>query len=239
MLHRARRTVQQLGVDVRRFPRSEPGYQRVQLLRHHSIDHVVDVGASDGRFGAELRRFGYEGKIVSFEPLAASYARLAEVSRRDPLWTAIQVALGESAEEVAINVASNDGASSSVLPMLPSHRRAAPEATFERIERVMQVRLDSVSSEVVSADARTYLKLDVQGYERSVLAGAQVLLPRCTGVELELSFVPLYEGGMTYREALDEMERLGFSLAFIVPGFSDRATGQMLQADAAFLRLQA
>jgi FkbM family methyltransferase len=234
LLHRARRVVQRVGIDVCRFPHNEPGYHRVKLLAHHEIDQVFDIGASDGRFGAELRRFGYRGRIVSFEPLPDAYAKLADRASADPLWTTFQYALGSESAEVILNVAGNAGASSSILPMLERHTTAAPEAGVVATETVQQHRLDAVWRELTQEQSRLFLKIDVQGYERRVLAGAREVLQHCVGVQLELSFVPLYEGSMSYREAFDEMERLGLTLMLLDPGFRDHQTGQLLQADAAF-----
>ncbi len=236
LLHRARRVVQSVGIDVCRFPGNEPGYHRAKLLAHHEIDHVFDVGASDGRFGAELRRFGYCGQIVSFEPLPDAYAKLADRASGDPLWTTVPHALGSESAEVILNVAGNAGASSSILPMLDRHTTTAPEAGLVATETVQQHRLDAVWRDLAAEQSRLFLKIDVQGYERSVLAGARELLHHCIGVQLELSFVPLYEGSMSYREAFDEMERLGLTLMLLDQGFRDRQTGQLLQADAAFFR---
>ena len=236
LLHRARRIVQLVGLDVSRFPDNDPGYHRASLLARHEIDHVFDVGASDGRFGSELRRFGYSGHIVSFEPLPNAYTKLADRASGDSLWTTVPHALGADSREVILNVAGNDGASSSILPMLDSHTAAAPEAGYVTTVPAQQRQLDEVWRDLAADQSRLFLKIDVQGYERSVLAGAKDFLNHCIGVQLELSFVSLYEGSMSYREALDEMESLGLKLMLLDPGFRDRRSGQLLQADATFFR---
>ena len=39
------------------------------LLDRYQINVVIDVGANEGQFASELRRMGYQGKIISFEPI--------------------------------------------------------------------------------------------------------------------------------------------------------------------------
>jgi hypothetical protein len=56
------------------------------------------------------------------------------------------------------------------------------------------------------------------------------------GAQLEVSFAPLYEGGMLYREALDWLEAGGLSLMYVVPGFTDPRTGRMYQCDVVCFR---
>ncbi len=83
----------------------------------------------------------------------------------------------------------------------------------------------------------TFLKIDVQGFEKQVIAGSQSTLnDGCVGMQLELSIVPLYEGGMLIREALDLAYSMGFTLTGLLPGFTDVRDGQLLQADGIFFR---
>ena len=236
LLHSARLLVQRLGLDVRRFPGGQAGHRRARLLKTHGVDCVFDIGASDGRYGLDLRRFGYSGRIVAFEPASQAFAKLEARAQRDDSWVAVRAALGRDARFVTLNLAGNDGASSSILPMLQEHLDAAPQARYVGHEAVEQQRLDDVWQELALDSSRLFLKLDVQGYEREVLAGATLFLRRCIGVELELSFVPLYGGGMLYREVLDAMDRLGFTLMMLESGFTDERSGRMLQADGVFFR---
>ena len=71
-----------------------------------------------------------------------------------------------------------------------------------------------------------------------MLDGASDLLTGTgiVGLQLELSLTPLYEGAMTYREALDRAEALGMRLMGLSPVFTDPASGRLLQADAVFFR---
>lgn len=214
-----------------------------RLLETHRVDCVIDIGANDGGFGSQLREAGYKGRIVSFEPLSEPFRRLVARSDADGNWTALRYAIGSVDGELEINVAGNDGASSSFLPMLESHRNAAPDANFIGSELVPMRRLDDLIDDLIDDlgiefGTRIYLKLDVQGYEGMVLDGATRLTSssRLVGLQLEMSFTALYEGGMTWTQAVDRAEGLGLEIAGIMPGFSDPNSGWMLQADGVFFR---
>ena len=48
------------------------------LLATASVDLVLDVGAHIGGYGLELRRLGYTGPLISFEPVFPVYVRGVE-----------------------------------------------------------------------------------------------------------------------------------------------------------------
>jgi FkbM family methyltransferase len=215
-----------LGFDVTRFDRGK-------LIKHHRITVVFDVGANAGQYATELRALGYAGRIVSCEPLADAFRRLSARAASDPDWTALQLALGDADRTATINVAANSQ-SSSLLDMLPRHREAAPHTSYQGTEEVKMVRLDTIFDDHVRADDRVLVKLDVQGYERFVLAGAQRALPRVLGWQLEMSLVPLYRGEATYLDLIGDMSARGFQLMSLDPVFRDPRSGQLLAVDGLF-----
>lgn len=235
--HRLRLSLRRFGIDLARYPSSDPMFGVVRLLKHFGIDCVVDVGANSGGFASTIRSLGYSGRIVSLEPLPGPFELLAARAAKDPDWEALRVAAGDADREITINIASNAGASSSILPMLGSHADAAPESRYVGTQIVPQRRLDGLLPEFgIGAAHPAFLKLDVQGYESAVLDGAVQLfgMGAIAGLQMELSLVPLYAGAITYKEGLDRAERLGMSLMGLLPGFSDPRSGRLLQADAVF-----
>jgi FkbM family methyltransferase len=215
--------------------RKHPAVRRQRMLAEHGIDLVLDVGAAVGGYGTQLRLFGYSGRIVSFEPLDAAYAELSRVIARDPRWTARQAALGAEAGESVINIASNSD-SSSLLPMGSAHTEAEPSVGIVGQQVVKVERLDDVIDEIAGPTDRIFLKVDAQGFEREVLAGAAKTLARCQGLQLELSFISLYEGGMLIDDAISLAYDAGFQMVGVEQGWAAE-TGQMLQADGVFFRL--
>lgn len=218
------------GFEIRKHPAT----RRQKMLAARGVDLVLDVGGADGGFGTMLRQWGYAGRIVSFEPLANSFAELSRNIAADPTWTARNHALGDEAGEAQINVASNS-TSSSLLPMQDSHREAEPSVGIIGQETIRVERLDDVAAELIGPNDTVYLKIDTQGFERQVLAGGPQTLARSVGLQLELSFVSLYEGGMLANEAIALAYDAGFHLEVIEQGWAS-PTGQMLQADGIFFR---
>ena len=237
MKHNIRRLVQRFGLDIVRYPLHSPSARTVRLLQHHRVDHVTDVGANDGGFASSIRRLGYTGKIVSFEPLTQPFEALRRKAALDGNWDVYRNAIGDTRGEVTINVSGNSGLSSSVLPMLDTHLIAAPNSRYVDTETVGQERLDSLLPKMgVGEHNRTFLKVDVQGYESAVLEGASGLFAdgAIVGLQLELSLAPLYAGAMTYRAALERAEGFGMTLMGLDPVFSDPTSGRLLQVDAVF-----
>jgi FkbM family methyltransferase len=110
-------------------------------LRRLGIRIVLDVGANTGQFAKELRLHGYHETIISFEPLSEAHAKLEVAAHSDPLWKiAPRCAVGAKTGSVQINIAANSF-SSSLLPMLDSHRDAAPGSRYVGSEQVEMIKL--------------------------------------------------------------------------------------------------
>lgn len=227
-----------LGVDLKRYNVQTSEAAKMQrLLAYNNIDLVFDVGANIGQYAKLLRELGYSGRIVSFEPLSSAYYQLKAVSEKDPLWEiAPQAAIGNQEGEIVINIAGNSY-SSSALPMLDAHLESAPESAYSGSETVKLSRLDTIAKNYIKSETKSiFLKIDVQGLEKQVLEGATAILPLVKGIKLELSLVPLYEGQVLFQEMIDIVEKLGYELYGIEPGFTAEKTGRMLQMDGIFFK---
>jgi FkbM family methyltransferase len=207
-----------------------------RALNVHRIDTVFDIGANQGQFGSELRHDGYTGKIISFEPMSAAHQVLARKSRGDRMWHVHEAcAIGAADASIEINVSRNSG-SSSILPITAEHTDAAPDSVYVRKERVKQVPLDRIFPDYANSSNRVFLKIDTQGYEKEVMAGAPDALAAVVGLQLEISFSELYEKQPNYRYFLDWADAHGFALWSIQDGFSNMAMSKTLQADICFFR---
>jgi len=231
------RLARQLGYDlVPRRKAKAPDAQLVAVLEYFRITVVLDVGANVGQYAQRLRRHGYRGRIVSFEPLADAHADLVRRAASDPLWeVGPRMALGEREGEVELEV-SAESDMSSVLPQTPLLRRVSPSSAVAHRETVPMRRLDRVAPEWLRPDDRPLLKIDTQGYEARVLDGAGGLIERLAGVQLELSLVPIYRGEVDFRTMLARLDGLGFAPVLFLPGYFERKLGRQLQIDGVFMR---
>lgn len=225
LVRQTKELARRLGLEISRY---RPLAARV-VARLEGVPVVVDVGANRGQYATELRRYGYRGEIVSFEPVEEAFEQLAKAAADDPNWTCHRLALGAAAGEAQINLASNLTASS-LLAMDAGLRSVAPSLSVTGSETVPLARLD----DALDDDRPCLLKLDVQGYEDRVLDGAPTTLARAVLLECELSIAELYAGQASFRALLERLGGVGFELVDLDPFFYDRADGRVLSIDALF-----
>jgi FkbM family methyltransferase len=226
-----------LNMEVRRFNVMNSPFALIKhLLESHKIDLLLDVGGFIGTYGEEAREMGYKGKIVSFEPIKASFAKLKAKADKDPNWQYHNIGIGTESEELTINIAGNY-ASSSLLGMHKNQTDLAPVAAYQDTEKIKIKRLDEViTPEIAKQYQSIYLKIDVQGYELNVLEGAKAILPYINVIQAEISFVTLYEQGPLYNEVISKLDELGFELFTILPELKDPKDGRLMQGEGIFVK---
>jgi FkbM family methyltransferase len=144
---------------------------------------------------------GFNGQIVSFEPLPENVAKITALSRRDLNWFVQEVALGAEAGSRDFHVVRTASGLTNLSSFL------APLGGYESVTSVETARLDSFS-----LGSRIFLKIDTQGYDVEVLKGAAGVLDRVVLLQSEVSVTPLYQDAPHYTEALAFYESLGFAL---------------------------
>lgn len=225
-----RKLVRKLDYDIIYF-------YRKKIIQRQKIDVVLDIGANSGQYAKQLRNeMAFVGRIISFEPTKSAFGQLKINAKSDKNWDTYNFALGDCIERRQINVSKNSY-SSSLLDILPSHVKSAPESEYIDSEMIEVKTIDSIWSELkLSEDCNIYMKIDTQGFERQVLQGAEESLRNIDIIQIEASLVPLYDGETLFQEMLSIMEGYGYTLITMEPGFSDKDTGQLLQTDCIFYR---
>ena len=209
------------------------------VLRELDINCVLDVGANVGQYAQLLRREGYAGRIVSFEPVPALADELRRTAEGDPNWSVMQCALGEADEEAEINV--RPGSMSSLLPSSDFGKAWSGRLREAETQAISIRRLDGLFADVVEGidDPRVYLKLDTQGYDLQAFAGAGECLKQIAGLQSEVSCVPIYDDMPRLPEQIATYEAEGFEITGMFPVTRHRATLRVIEFDVTMVRAEA
>ncbi len=212
----------------------DPHWRRGEILRRYGVTLVLDVGANVGQYASGLRRNGgYRGRIVSFEPVTEAYEALVHTAATDPGWECVRLAASDEDGTAEITVAGSSDFSS-FLAFENASPSGVPTTVPVARESVRTARLDSLS--VLKSGDVVMLKLDVQGFEPRVLAGAAETLARVDVLECELAFEYDYKNQPTFREMVDLIDELSFHPISIAPGNLDYSTASLTYVDMIFAR---
>ncbi len=210
----------------------------VNLFKILDVNCVLDVGGNVGQYAMMLRKIGYTGRIVSFEPVNATFQVLSECAKDDPAWDVYDFALGKQDEEKVINVTASSDFSSFKDPSGYAKEAYAGSAAILNKETVSIKRLDGIVKEIIP-DMRTsnvHLKLDTQGYDLQVVKGASDTLPFIKSLQSEVSVTPVYDETPDYIESIVAYRALGFEMTGMYPVSRDRTSQILIEFDCVMRR---
>jgi len=209
-----------------------PSIEHQKVLDGLDCDLIIDVGANRGQFSLISRMIKPDVPIMAFEPIPDEAAIYRRVTTGLNLIKLHPMALGEKTCEAEIHI-SQSADSSSLLPIGELQTKMFPLTNEVGTLTVPVKMLDDFRSEWEKY-SRILLKIDVQGFELSVLKGAIHTLVNCTYVYVECSETELYVGQALYREVFAFLSERGF-------GVRSRynevlVDGKLIQADYLFAR---
>ncbi len=200
------------------------------LIQRFEINCVLDVGAHTGAFALILRRIGYEGHIVCFEPNPESFRKLCKRFKADRFWRGMNIALGSKNTTQSFNITREPNLSSFLTPRT---------AAIDHVLSVKVTRLDSIFEDVIhSIDApRVFMKMDTQGCDVDVVKGAGACIHDILGMQSEISVQPIYENMPYYLDALRYYESCGFELVNLFSAYHNKKYGNIIEYDCLMARL--
>lgn len=169
-------------------------------------DLYVDVGAHIGYLSAlAADAVGPKGRVVAFEPSPASWSRLRAAfdPAAFPQVEPINAAVASEAGEASLFTADGDWEHQAYRNSLH------PAPGLRHLATVETVSLDAVFPQ----ERLRLLKIDVEGGEQAVLAGARELLSggRCDALVIELNPAALARAGSSDSALVEHLEELGFA----------------------------
>jgi FkbM family methyltransferase len=176
-----------------------------------SFATIIDVGANVGQFSRAALETWPTAQVIAFEALPSAASELRSNLGKNRNLEVHEVAAGASDGTMEFHPHSYTPSSS--LLSVPQETQTRYEwAREEAAIRVPLRRLDSVLGNR-SLRRPVLLKLDVQGFELEVLAGAEKLLAQADALLVEASFERFYEGQPLFQELNSALELAGWQLA--------------------------
>jgi len=188
----------------------------IARLARHPIDLCIDVGANCGEYSQALLRAG-AAAIIAFEPHPATFQELAVLERRNPeRLFAVNLGLADAEGELELLWGSN-----SQLASFSEEVLAIGYVGACNINRTT-VRVTTLDAFMADAGRHhtereiTLLKIDTEGFEYEVLAGARATLARRPRfVQIEFNHHQLFRGHTVYAIA---KFLTGYTVHQILPG---------------------
>lgn len=207
-----RRALRIVDLDLVRTHTTLEGHV-MRLLQSLDVSLVLDVGAHHGEYASMLRDLGYRGWIASFEPVPASFKKLEARHGRDRKWLGYAMALGAARGRLPMNITGTSDLNSFLRPSAQGKAWFGANVEVKRTEEVTVHPLDGIMSIIteVVPNPRAYLKMDTQGYDAQVIAGARRSLDRhILALQTEIAAQPLYDGLAPFPDNLQPFLGLGF-----------------------------
>jgi FkbM family methyltransferase len=241
-LRRRRLRLRRLGISSKRHSSLELDEAlqtcRFELwppeLRHAPPDWgLVDVGANVGDYVAAVLKLITPQQVIAIEPLPSCHSQLASVLSKHSNHRLIKAAAGDAEGETEMRFTGDSKMSSILSPQTGIAEAYQPGAFDTRqMLKVPLVRID----DVVPAGLRVgLLKLDVQGFEMSVLRGAEATLERTMVVLVEINYKPHYEGSADFNDVHGFLVGRSFRLFGVSAPYSGREGP--LWADAVYSKI--
>lgn len=203
---------------------SLPLLQRISRFQIDTPKKILHIGANNGGEAGYYAQNGIEAWHV--EAIPDVFERLVENCSSKDFQHPILACLSNTAgKEVAFNISSNSGLSSSLLE-LGRHGKAYPSIYYEQTINLTTTTVDQLIAEGHIPPDIDFLVIDAQGAELLVLQGARELLSSGSlkGAMIETAVEPLYQGGGTYIDVSSALKLHGLYLceaAFNLDGCCD------------------
>lgn len=195
----------------------------VKVLLGRDLRCMIDGGAHFGETAVKFSDKFRQARIFSFEPAPSSFEALCRNTSSRPQIKPINAGLGKENGTLSLNVNNASQTNSLLDSAEESSRWVPPEATLTRttIEVPIYALDDFVPNQTNTPV--DLLKLDVQGYELTVLQGASRLLEIAAFplIYLEICYVPQYNGQTSFPDVYSFLFNHGYRLVSTYPGELD------------------
>ncbi len=189
-------------------------FTRLNLLPRNSFDsleYIVDVGANRGIWSLGILSLLEPKKLIAIEPSPVVQSFLKSSLEGYPCVEILPIAVGKEEGTMELNITVHSSNTSILKPRNAQMNQLCGNNSWNVVEKV-EVNVNSLDNLLADLPEISLLKIDVQGYEKFVLKGAEEILKKTKFVMLEVGFISHYEGDTLFAELNQRMSELGFSL---------------------------
>lgn len=201
-----------------------------KILKKHKITYCLDVGANIGHYSLILRKTGFTKTIIAFEPLKKYYNISKNTLGKEKNIFVENIGIGNKNGTQEINIASNNGLSSSFLEF--SSNRIFTKTKTENV-KIQTIETYLTNKKITSQNL--FMKLDVQGYEFEILKSISNFKPFLV-IQLEMSFFEYYKNQPTFEIVNKFMEEKGYKIAHLKINGNDNF-GKIIELDVIYTKI--
>ena len=198
---------------------------------------LIDIGAAGDlqpRFKAIEKYLNYYG----FEPDPRSRKKLLKKKNLCKNYTLFPYAISKNNKTVNLNLCRKLQVSSIYSPLTQFTNLFPDSKRFDVINKITVSAKKLDSFKIRNPD---FIKLDIQGGELNALKGADKILKKVFGLEIEVEFLKLYKNQPLYGEISSHLCKYGFEFIDFVnlcrwDRYSHNSYGQLVFGDALYLK---
>ncbi len=157
-----KRHLQSTGWYVRKTAGLQSGIDLFNDLRKLGISPkcILDIGAHHGQTAAAYSGAFPSARVFAFEPVSANFRRLAETASKNPKIRPVHAAVGDQPGKASIRLCPDNSQAHSFI-----------WAPGDQTECVELITIDNFC--LAQKQHPNFMKIDVEGFELKVLAGAK------------------------------------------------------------------
>lgn len=197
------KTIHLLGYDIIKISKD---YNLNFLgLNNLPIKSIIDIGANRGQFAKKAIKAFPNAHLYCFEPGKKAFLDLKKwADKQKGRALVFNTALGEKEAGLKFYEYLENDEGSSFLHI-------ANNSVLQKPIFMHQTTLDNfIGSQSVSLEPEILVKIDTQGYDNRVIAGAKQTLSKATACITEVIFDKEYEGQGSFKEIFSLLDELGF-----------------------------
>lgn len=167
------------------------------ILSHLAPDIAFDVGANVGDYSRALLSKLPDTTVYAFEPLNEPMQALRKLSSEfGERFIPVEIGIGDTVQDLEIHFDPEAHSQASFAP----DAAEVPYVTASETRMIPVTTLDAFCQETLAGRTVDFIKIDTEGFEAEVLAGAKTVLTthRPKAVQIEFNWHHMFRGHSLY-----------------------------------------